>query len=365
MSANHDGYGKERPGLLVSLLVGLVAAFIAGAALATWPKDSDLDGVRPKYAAVIETREEYVCGVNQCVEITARLNDGKIVPLGSFGASSPIGSLPEKTAIILGYEKATDTYLYYDRDRRVNLVWLALVFIIMLVFFARIRGLLAVASLTLSVLFMYYYTAPALASGSNPVTISLITAATIAVGTTLMSHGYNLTSSLAVLSMVAAILVSWIVAVAVFPVFGLTGGMEESAQYASYLFGGLDLVGILIGGALIGAVGALDDVVLTQITTVRELSIHGDRASTIKAAMRVGRTHVVSSTNTLAMAYLSASMPLLLLFAATETGAGLVLSSEEIVVEILRMFIGTTGLVLSVPLATILASFAYAKNRAE
>ena len=56
MSANHDGYGKERPGLLVSLLVGLVAAFIAGAALATWPKDSDLDGVRPKYAAVIETR---------------------------------------------------------------------------------------------------------------------------------------------------------------------------------------------------------------------------------------------------------------------------------------------------------------------
>lgn len=74
---------------------------------------------------------------------------------------------------------------------------------------------------------------------------------------------------------------------------------------------------------------------------------------------------MVSSTNTLAMAYLSASMPLLLLFAATETGAGLVLSSEEIVVEILRMFIGTAGLVLSVPLATILAAFAYAKNRAE
>ena len=344
-------------------MVFLVSMFLLCAALAaTWPTNrapAPSSAVYDRIQATVSERTEVPCGTNECVSVEVQLSSGKVVDLGTVSATSQLGSLPIGESVVLGFEPDTGWFFYQDLDRRTELLTMAIVFAFVVLIFARLRGLRSLASLLASALLLYFYTAPALIAGSSPILICAITAAAIIALSSLFSHGFSASSQVACVSMLLALLLTLALTAVVFPFFAFTGFLSEDVLLVRSALPDLDLAGIVFGSILIGFVGALDDVVLTQVASVFELSTLSSRRTVFTSALRIGRTHVAASVNTLAMAYLSASMPLLLLFAISASPVGLVLSGELVAIEMVRMFVGTMGLMAAVPVSTALATLVY------
>ena len=145
----------------------------------------------------------------------------------------------------------------------------------------------------------------------------------------------------------------------------LTGVAGEDDAFLAATRGSIDMRGLLLAGIVIGALGVLDDVTVTQAAAVGELAAAGE-TDLYRAADRIGRAHVASAVNTLVLAYAGASLPLILLLATDGRTAGEVLTGELLAQEVLRGAVGTIGLVASVPITTglaVLVAESVAKNR--
>jgi uncharacterized membrane protein len=139
----------------------------------------------------------------------------------------------------------------------------------------------------------------------------------------------------------------------------LTGIDDQTATLIASLGTGVDARGLLLAGVVIGALGVLDDVTVTQTSAVWELHRADPSMSTtglFAAAMRIGRDHVASAVNTLVLAYAGASLPLMLLFSLSGQGLGDVLTTQSVATEVVRTLVGSIGLVASVPITTALAA---------
>jgi uncharacterized membrane protein len=137
-----------------------------------------------------------------------------------------------------------------------------------------------------------------------------------------------------------------------------SGFAEDTAFYLEAYGGVLDVRGLLLAGVVIGALGALDDMTVTQASVVWELRANSPKltpARLFRSGMNVGRDHVASTVNTLVLAYAGASLPLLLLFVIAQQPVTTVANTELVATEIVRTLVGSIGLVASVPLTTWLA----------
>jgi uncharacterized membrane protein len=146
----------------------------------------------------------------------------------------------------------------------------------------------------------------------------------------------------------------------------LTGLGSEEGEYLRALAGNVNLRGLLLGGMIVGSLGVLDDVTITQASAVWELSranrAYGAR-QLYRAALRIGRDHIASTVNTLVLAYAGASLPLLVLFSLAGQRLGDVLSGELVAEEIVRTLVGSIGLVASVPITTAITAFVATRHR--
>jgi uncharacterized membrane protein len=176
-----------------------------------------------------------------------------------------------------------------------------------------------------------------------------------------MAHGPSIRTATAIIGTAASLLLTLALAVAFVQVSSLTGLTSDDALFVQAIFGGLDVRGLLLAGIVIGAVGILDDVTVTQVSAVYEIR-EANPAMPVRdlyrAGLRVGRDHVASLVNTLLLAYAGASLPLLVIF--TTSGQGLVgtLTNGVVAEEIVRTLVGSIGLVSAVPITTALAAFA-------
>ena len=164
---------------------------------------------------------------------------------------------------------------------------------------------------------------------------------------------------MAVLGTFASLLLTCLLGALFVDLTQVTGLVSEEVGFLQAFGGDLDFRGLLLAGLVIGALGVLDDVTVTQVAAVWELReadpTRGAR-SLYRAGLRIGRDHVASTVNTLVLAYAGASLPLLLLFETADQHLGDVLTGEAIAVEIVRALVGSIGLVASVPITTGLAA---------
>ena len=139
----------------------------------------------------------------------------------------------------------------------------------------------------------------------------------------------------------------------------LTGLSEEESSAVVTYMGNVSITGLLLAGFIVGSLGVLNDVTITQASTVFELAGVGDsgsRRGIFLGAMRVGRDHIASTVYTLVLAYAGSALPLLLLFSVADRSLGDVLTSETVAIEISRAAVGGIALALSVPLTTAIAA---------
>jgi uncharacterized membrane protein len=142
------------------------------------------------------------------------------------------------------------------------------------------------------------------------------------------------------------------------PAAAFSGFATDESLFLSFLEG-VDVQGLLLAGAVLGAIGALDDVTVTQVSTVFELKRANPNlgaSDLFQGGLRVGRDHIASTINTLLLAYAGAAMPLLLLLTLSNLNLSLAANSEVVAIEIVRTVVGSIGLVAAVPITTFLAA---------
>jgi uncharacterized membrane protein len=200
---------------------------------------------------------------------------------------------------------------------------------------------------------------PALLRDSPAVLVALVGTIVVAYAAIYLAHGFGLLSTLALAGTLVSLAVTTLLAVVMASLTHLSGLGSEEAQVLRVTAEALDLRGLLIAGIVVGALGVLDDVTVSQVSTVAALRRANPALGARQLyteATRVGRDHVASTVNTLVLAYAGASLPLLLFFAEGNQPVGRLLTGELVAVEIVRMLVGSIGLVLAVPVTTRLAA---------
>jgi uncharacterized membrane protein len=255
-------------------------------------------------------------------------------------------------------DQGATSYAFFDYERTWPLVGLAAAFAIVIVAVARWRGLLALVGIVVAFGVLVVFLLPALRDGAPAVPVSLVASAAILYVVIYLAHGVSLRTSAALLgtlmSMLLAALLSW----GAIGLTHLTGLSEEQNNEVAAYMGNVSITGLLLAGFIIGSLGVLNDVTVTQASTVFELAAvgEGSRRTIFLGAMRVGRDHIASTVYTLVLAYAGSSLPLLLLFSVANRSLSDVLTSESVAIEIARSAVGGIALALSVPLTTAIAA---------
>jgi uncharacterized membrane protein len=281
------------------------------------------------------------------------------------GGDNATGRLAPGDGVVLAADPSADgvqdRYQLTDSQRGRSLTALALLFAVAVVALGRLRGLLALVGLALSSLVLVGWLVPALLSGRPPVLTATVGASAVMLSVLLLAHGPSVRTATAIVGTAASLLITLGLAVAFVELSSLTGLTSEEATFVQAVFGGLDVRGLLLAGIVVGAVGILDDVTVTQVSAVYE--IRGANPAMpvrelYRAGLRVGRDHVASLVNTLLLAYAGASLPLLVIFTTSDQGLVGTLTNGVVAEEIVRTLVGSIGLVSAVPITTALAALA-------
>ncbi|MEZ4200534.1 MAG: YibE/F family protein [Candidatus Paceibacterota bacterium] len=263
-----------------------------------------------------------------------------------------------------------DEYFYLQDVVRHNyLVVLGVLLVGLLLWFARWQGARALLSLALSVAAILGILVPAMLAGYNPVSVSLIVAGIILALVLFGTHGVNAQSTIAFGGTFGAVCVTSILAGVFVEGMRLTGfGADASVALNFATEGQLDFAGLLLGSIIIGMLGVLDDVAITQSSVVLQLKAANQALGSTelyRRAIIVGRDHVSSLVNTLAFAYVGAALPMVLLFSVSEASVLVTLNREIIAAELVRILVGSIGLIMAVPLTTALAAWWFAGHTVD
>ena len=259
-------------------------------------------------------------------------------------------------------EKGATSYGFYDFERGWPLIALAIAFAVVIVAVARWRGLLAMVGIVVAFLVLVVFLLPALRDGAPAVPVALVASAAILYAVIYLAHGVSLRTSAALLGTLSSLLLAAGLSWGAIQLTHLTGLSDEQNSTVSAYLGSVSISGLLLAGFIIGSLGVLNDVTVTQASTVFELAHVGgmtsqtSRRTIFLSAIRVGRDHIASTVYTLVLAYAGSSLPLLLLFSVANRSLGDVLSSESVAIELVRSAVGGIALALSVPLTTAIAA---------
>jgi uncharacterized membrane protein len=181
-----------------------------------------------------------------------------------------------------------------------------------------------------------------------------------------LSHGVNSKSIIAIIGTLGALVITGILAVVYGNMAGLSGLGSEEAGFLLDALPRESFYKLLLAGVIIGSLGVLDDITISQASIVEELKKANHRLRTsdlFVSAMRVGHDHIASLVNTLVLVYAGSALPLLLLFLVSQIGYTDLLSYEALAEEIVRTLVASIGLVSAVPLTTLIASSWYGSKR--
>jgi len=254
-----------------------------------------------------------------------------------------------------------EMYSVRDIDRRGAVLGFIILFMAVVIIFSGKQGLRSILSLAGSFFVILYVLVPSLLKGYPPIPTSIAIAAVILFLAIFLTHGFNRESTVAFTGTVIAVILTGILAYIGVTLAHLSGFASDEAVYLNFNTRGmLDFTGLLLGGIMIGVLGVLDDIAITQAAVVSELynsASHLSKKEIYKKALRVGKEHVGALVNTLALAYTGASLPLLLLFSTSDSSMASIINQEIFATEIIRTVVGSIGLILTVPITTLLAVY--------
>ncbi|MBB5791939.1 YibE/F family protein [Jiangella mangrovi] len=371
--------GPHVRNLVLAVLIPLILATIAGLVV-LWPSGETPSieaGVRTDGTILaVEPCEDVVDTpptpegedtAGECLQARVRVDAGPdegietIVPL-PFGLGAP--EFHEGDEVVLSAlpdAPLESRYEVLDFQRSVPLLWLAGLFAVAVVVLSGWKGLAALGGLGVTMVVLLVFVLPALLTGESPLPVAVVGASLIMIVTLYLAHGLSIRTSVALIGTLVSLALTGLLGSLFTSVAHFTGLAGEAASYLGTVNTEIDLRGLLLAGLVIGALGVLDDVTVTQSAAVWELAAadpSSSRRSLLAAGLRIGREHVAATVNTLVLAYVGAALPLLMLFSVAGQGVTDVLTTEAVAQEIVRALVGGLGIIAAVPVTTALAVLA-------
>ena len=382
MTPLSEAWRRVHPLLAV---VGALALLTLVGMIALWPAPRPAPDpaqvAPPLLEGTIRAAEEIPCVTDEfapvpprppCLELTVEVGEGEeagsvfTVDTGEQGL--PPLQVGERVQIGVSQGPEGETAFYVQDQWRLDaLGWVVGLFVVAVLAVGRTHGLRSLLGLAASLLIVVRFVVPAILDGSSPVLVALVGAFAILLIAVTLTHGVSLVTGTALTGTAAALILT-VALGAVFTAVGdLTGLSSEDAQFVRASVADVDVRGLVLAGLVISALGVLDDVTVTQASTV--LALHRTDPSLsvrglVARAMSVGRDHIAATVNTLVLAYVGASLPLLLLFATGGVRVGELLNAEILAEEVVKTLIGSIGLVAAVPFTTVLAAVFAARSGA-
>lgn len=348
--------------ILLTGLLALTLFFLPSAYAQTQSKNS------------APTEKKYEAIVTKIIEpfqkVEAEIREGEmgqrkvVADLSGIAVSNQDQKIKVGDKILISQIKNVDgseQFYVYDFVRRNSLYILAAAFLMAVIIVGGVNGLGSFLGLIISFFVLLKYIIPQIAAGASPVIVAVSGSFIILIFTLYLAHGLSRRTSAAVLGTFISLIITSILASVFVSLARLSGFNSEEAGYLS-MFPGMqiNLRGILLAGMIIGALGVLDDITISQAASVFELKRANKTLNVkelYKRGLRIGREHIASLVNTLVLAYAGASLPLLLLFSLNGgEPLNLLLNSEMIATEIVRTLVGSIGLVSAVPITTAIAA---------
>ena len=337
---------------LVGLLVALISPYSPKQEYAFL--DSGVSASSTLYRAQVKTASE--------TALTVILRDGPrkgstfTIPYGE----SRNNEKPSPGASIIVFEDARSSALtFYDRYRIPGLLVLIALFIAVVLLVGRRKGAMSLAGLGASIVVIGWVIVPLVVAGYNSLLVSVLGAYLIAIVSILLAHGFHRRTLISLLCVLIVLVIVTIGSQAAVAILGLTGVVDDAGYYLQFDHAEIDLSGILVGGIVIAALGALDDIVTTQVATVDELKKANKTLSVhelYRRASSVGGEHIAALVNTLALVYVGAALPVIVAYAVSNPRLFALFNGEFVATEITRTVIVSIGLVIAVPISTLIAS---------
>jgi uncharacterized membrane protein len=354
---------------LLAAIVPLIGATLIGIVL-LWPSHAPIENAAGYSADSVTGQVVDVHGCDpaqglpdDCVSGTVQLSasdGGKTVEAGlPYGPHAPSVEEGDKVVLLYAAEApAGQQYVWSDFDRSNPMLVLVLIFIVSVIFLSRWEGIGSLFALGLSLAVLFVFVLPALSHGGSPILVAVTAASFILIVALYATHGISAMTTVAVLGTLASLALTASLGVAFTEVMHFTGLSDESNRFVFSVLPDVQFEGLLLAGLIIGALGVLDDVTVTQAAAVWELAAtdrHTTRPALFGSAMRIGRAHVSATVNTLVLAYAGAALPLLLTYSAVQKDTLDLALSDGVSQEIVRGLVGSLGIIAAVPITTAIA----------
>jgi len=267
----------------------------------------------------------------------------------------------DKVIVIYSQDfEGNDFFYIADYIRRDSLFWLFVIFVILVAIVAKWRGITSLLGMGASFFVIFKFILPKILAGSDPIQIAIIGSLFIVPFTFYLSHGFNKKTSIAIAGTAISLIITGILANIFVNAAKLTGFASEEAGFLQVAGqGAINIKGLLLAGIIIGVLGILDDITIAQSAIVIQLKKANPKLKfkqLYQRAMDVGQDHISSMVNTLILIYTGAALPLLLLFINNPHPFLEIINYEIIADEIVRTLVGSIGLILAVPITTLIAS---------
>lgn len=260
-------------------------------------------------------------------------------------------------------------YFVTDYVRTKSLLYLFVIFVVILLAVSGLKGLRALLSLSFSFLVIMKYIVPQILDGSDPVVVTIIGSFVILFAIIYLTEGFKKEAHVGVASIFLSLLITIFLSWLFVDLAKLSGVASEEVSFLVGVGAGvINFKGLLLAGIIIGALGVLDDIVIAQVAAVRELAKTDaslPRWQLFRKAYSIGVSHIGSMTNTLFLAYAGASLAVLILFSSGQSGYSTwsqAINNEALATEIVRTLAGSVGLILAVPISTLIATLVYKKG---
>jgi uncharacterized membrane protein len=352
-------------------VVGMFALWPKGEA----PKSKFIEGIAPgtTYSAEVTETSSFICALYAtatCQKVELKLNsgpdEGEMTTVRiNIGPGSPEYSAGDKVRLIRNkvprgaVAERVDPYSIADFERKPPLLWLGLIFAALVIVFGRLRGALSLVGLAISLLIVLVFVVPALLRDSSPLAVALVGSMAVMLTTIPLAHGLGPKSLAAIAGTAVSLLFVVGLAIVFTHAAHLTGGASEEAATLGANDQGISLQGLLIAGMVIGSLGVLDDVTISQASTVMALRAANPLqgfGELFRRAIDVGRDHVSATVNTLVLAYVGTSLTTLLVFGSGQIGVLEATNLEVVANVIVATLVGSIGLICAVPITTALAA---------
>lgn len=355
------------------MVVGLLVVVAVAGMVVLWPSSDDLPPTGEPPPPLVDGRivalelfegepDEFLGTSGESVRLEIELTSGPDAG-DTVRIETPIDGYPpfdvgDEVKLATSEVEGRLDYFIVDFERRGALGWLLALFVGAVLLVGRWHGLRSLIGLALSLLIITRFVVPAILAGSSPGAVALVGALAVMLVSLYLAHGVNEMTTTAVVG--TALALGLTIGLGMFFIDSgeLTGYASEEANIARFAVEGLDLKGLVLAGLIIAALGVLDDVTVSQASTVFQLHEADRRQSwgqLFTRAMNVGRDHIASVVNTLFLAYAGASLALLVVFSTGGLAVGEIVSTEVVAEEIVKTVVGSLGIIVAVPFTTALA----------